>query len=662
MARTYKTRFLGLNTDLPATKLPSGTARTALNVTLKDGRLSKRSGFAEFEDDADGSSTAILNMWVAHFKAGTYVIVKVSDGGTPTPTGRFYQRKVSATAATSFTIISNTNGWTHSATEPGFGFVWNDRFITGDSGGVSQWNPSIGSGVLYKAGLPQPSAVTLVAAANGEKDGFYHCHYSYYNANLDVEGVVSAPCKAAGGPVKTRIAESNGGIAFPGAVAAPTGYEGTHCRIYTTMGNTEFLESGGVERETFSYRAAMDVQHVLASGTPGMNKSDQVLDWSNNLFTNEGGLPPPATIGCWTGGVAVYAGFTKMYVGGSTITGDGLAYSKFGRPTMVPLLITYSQTTMDSVADSRTVWPKGDHHFLPSPCDGEIIEAVAAGGTAVLYTATSTWVMRSTPDGKLYSVKRKEGFGCAGHLAAASIGFESHSMAHRAWTITTAQSFSNLSEDRFSTTLEEIPVAYQSISRMAPYSYEDEMWCAVAKTGETVARRILVLNRADGGQLVIYEPASDMWQEGEGITAMCEMAYSGATPTMLLATSKGRIFQYPDTGSDDDGNDFPAQWKGLFSTERSAYGQKLEKAEVQTGDDCSGRLRWAVTPYRADGESADADSGYVPRDNFINTLGLHNKADARFWTIELSSSAVAAGETATTWSVNDIILQLGRTG
>ena len=80
MARTVQTKFLGLNTDLPAVKLESGTARESLNVTVATGELAKRGGFAEWEDDADGSSTSIVGMWVAHFKAGTYVVVKLSTG------------------------------------------------------------------------------------------------------------------------------------------------------------------------------------------------------------------------------------------------------------------------------------------------------------------------------------------------------------------------------------------------------------------------------------------------------------------------------------------------------------------------------------------------------------------------------------------------------
>jgi len=655
VARTLKTRFLGINTDLPPTKLPSGTAREALNVTIKDGKLAKRQGFARYEASVDGGTTSIIGMWVAHFKAATYVVVKLS-------TGRYYQRK---TDQNSFTIISNTYGWTHT-NEVGFAFMWNDRFICGDSGGVSQWNPDIGGGVMYKAGLPQPTpALTLVAAANGAKNGFYHCHLAYYHSSLDVEGVVSAPYKGASGPIETRIADNYGGIIFSGNITVPTGYEATHCRVYTTMGNTEYIESGAYARETFSYRATIDVEvPIPTTDPPGMSKADASLDWTD-LFTNEGGLPPPARVACWTGGVAVYAGIEKLYIGGDTLTGDMAVYSKFGRPTMVPVPISYAQRPLGSATDDyKAFFPRGGHHLLPNPCDGAVVEAVAAGGTAVLYTNTSTWVMRSTPDGKLYAVKRKEGFGCVGHPAAAAMGFEAHALAHRAWTITTASGFADVSGQRFVEVLEDIPVAYMSSARMAPYSYENEMWCAVVKADEAVARRILVL---DGEQLVIYEPAASMWASGEGITAICELAYTGATPTMLVATNKGRILQFPDpSGATGDGPsdgkvDYPANWTGLFATERSAFSQKLEKVEIHSGDECSSRVRWTITPLRSDGETGSSDSGYLPRDNYVNACGLQSKADARFWKIDLSSKPVESPTAITNWSVFDIILQVGRT-
>jgi len=770
MASTLKTRFRGLNTDLPATKLASGTAREALNVTLVDGKLAKRAGFGEFEDDAGGSSTGIVGIWVAHFKADTYVIVKLT-------TGTLWHRK---RGEASFTQITTTH--THVGTEPGFAFMWADRFIYGDSGGVSQWNPAVGSGVMLRAGLPTPTPINLAAAANGCKDGFYHCHFSYYNNILDVEGVVSGPCKAAGGPAETRIADSEGGIAFASAVPAATGYEATHSRVYTTMGNTEVVQSGGIQREEFTYRAALDVELAIAAGapgTPGMNKGDQALDWSNT-FHNKGGLPPAARIGCWSGAVAVYAGdsgskgslslnsgevllqaqaagiaanqysvvitvrtpadtsktpiittgtngvgglkvtievnngagtandttnqdvvdalaanatclaafdastaaggtyFTTaaaedFFTGGVETSQDWVYYSDFGRPTMVPRLITYNQTAVgdDSTSwtDSRTIVPRGGHHLLPSPCDGAVVECVAAGGTIVLYTANSTWVMRSTPNGRLYAVKRDGGNGCVGHPAAAQFGFEAHAMAVRAWTVTTAGGFEDISQNAWTTTLEDIPVAQQSDARMAAFVNKDQIWCAVTKSGETTPRRILVLDASSGGrELMVYELAADAWEASEYITGMVEYAAAGAETTMLVATNHGRIFQYPDAaGLAGDGPtaskvDFPATWRGVFGTERSAFSQKVEIAEIHAGNNCSGRVRWTVKQVRANGETSPSDSGYLPTDNAIGTCGLASKTDARYYEVELNSPAVGSAGTPTTWSVYDIILRLTRVG
>jgi hypothetical protein len=43
-------QFGGLNTDLPFGKVQSGTARSAVNVTVRNGKLQKRAGFSEYED------------------------------------------------------------------------------------------------------------------------------------------------------------------------------------------------------------------------------------------------------------------------------------------------------------------------------------------------------------------------------------------------------------------------------------------------------------------------------------------------------------------------------------------------------------------------------------------------------------------------------------
>ena len=771
MAR-LKAQFRGLNTDLPISKLPSGSAREALNVTVANGRVAKRMGFATWIGGVN-STTGILFMYVARFEAAAYLFVKLS-GGT------FWQRQVWPASAASFTQIATTNGHTHDGSEPGFAFMWAERLIYGDNGGVSQWNPFYNSGVMVKAGLPKPArGATLSEAANGEKDGFYHCHYAWYDSLLDVEGVVSEPSFSAdgsGGPTETRIEARSGGLSFAHP-DLPTGYECTGMSVYSTMGNTEMVEVNGVQRETFSWRAAMDVRwehDAHPVGGPGMTKADQSLDWTQ-LFTNEGGEPPPSTVGCWTGAVAVYgAGFagvkaTATYTstngttevitittaaagyfgnrirvrfveretpndsptpiittatdtaalnrGGILITvdfnpttsyetttdlivsainadataslwvlassdGDGiwvdelgaaflaggvdalgasLCYSKFGRPTMVPQLATYQASTDGGYVDIRTITPRGGHHVIPSPIAGGAVAMCAAGGTAVVYGSSSTWVMRSTPDGHLYAVQRHGGLGCTGPLATAAFGFEVHAMANRAWTVTTAMGFQDISAFSWSTTLAEIPVTHQDEAVMAGYLWADQIWCAVASTAAGLARRILVLDKSAGSDMMIFEPASGLWATGEAIAAMCEMAYRTAEPTMLIGTNKGRILYYPATTAGDVGKDYPANWRGVYGTERGQFGQRLERLEIQAGDNCRGRLKWTAYPKRASSDSPEGETGFVEADNAINTIGLSNKPDARFWEIDLSSEAQADTETATAWEVEDMTLLLGRT-
>ena len=150
-----------------------------------------------------------------------------------------------------------------------------------------------------------------------------------------------------------------------------------------------------------------------------------------------------------------------------------------------------------------------------------------------------------------------------------------------------------------------------------------------------------------------------MWNSGEYITSMVEHRAANEEPHMLVGTSSGRIFKYP-YGTDDNGNDFPAHWRGVFGTERAAYSQKLEKVEVHTGDKCKAKVRWSVRPKRESGDTPTRDEGYLALDNAVNTCNIREKTDGRFWEIQIDSPPVASGETATTWTVNDIVLQVAR--
>ena len=111
--------FGGLLTDPDPIQVPSGSADIALNVTVRDGKLAKRHGFAEWEDNVTGGAD-VLFLDVVHYADGSaFVIAKLDDG-------KLYQRRSSAS---SFTQLSAG----HSTTAVGWSFFWCNRWFYIDS-------------------------------------------------------------------------------------------------------------------------------------------------------------------------------------------------------------------------------------------------------------------------------------------------------------------------------------------------------------------------------------------------------------------------------------------------------------------------------------------------------------------------------------------------
>ncbi len=299
-----RAQFGGANLDLPQLKLPSGTAiALPLNVTIRQGKLAKRTGFGEWQNHVS-STKSILGLFTAGFDNGSiYVIAKISDGAT----GTLWQRMVYPTDALTFTQI--TTNHTLSAVDAGWSFMWYDRFYYGDRGGLNKWHPTVNSGVAYKAGLPKPSSGPIATPALlGEKEGIYHCWYAFYNSKTREEGVVSEPSRLTGptaGPCETRIFDGYGGIGLSSLQALPSAYEADRYRVYSSMGSTEYLQVGANAAEACSWIGYLDVETTVA--TPAPHTADHVLR-TRVRFDNSGGEPPGTRFGCFTGAVAVYAG------------------------------------------------------------------------------------------------------------------------------------------------------------------------------------------------------------------------------------------------------------------------------------------------------------------------------------------------------------------
>ncbi len=469
-----RSQFGGINSDLDANRLPSGTADIAINIDLSSGELAKRGGFAVFSAAVSGT-TAVKNLFAAGFSSGQYhVVAKLADG-------RLYRRQVYPTDAGAFSAIETSH--THVGTDPGWGYLWADRFHYGDSGGISRWNPSVHGGVAYRDGLPKATTPVGFFAAGGEKEGLYHLHQAYRNSVTMEEGVVSTPSNL----VECHYGDDTGGIGvLLGSLDGP--YEGDSHVVYSTLGHTEYLE-GETSVECFSYVAYEDVVTPLA--TAGCNKADHVLDHTLR-FTNAGGEPPAAAIGCYTGSRAVYGGIP----GNSKIL-----YSIPGKPTMVPQNVTYTVG-----GDKRTVYPKP--YLAEIQCPGEAVRALAHGGGATIaLTPTRAYRLLAQNDGQLYATDSRTGNGACSVTAAVGTANGVHAIGYGTWVFIGQEGATDLAENRFSQLLLES--ADPSKTVMGYYGYKDQVWAAVVRTGDTEAQRILVWDIAAGknGAMTVFDLA-----------------------------------------------------------------------------------------------------------------------------------------------------------
>lgn len=555
--------FRGLNTDLPAEQLRSGTASVATNVTLRNGVLQKRAGFDEWEDDVNGAGGAILNIVQAKFANGkTYIVCKMDDGF-------LWQRDVENAA--SFSKI--TDLWSgHTADEKGSFFQYADRLLYFDTNGGTKWHPTAGT---WKAGIALPSKPTATAttATNGAKDGRYHYHTTFRNNVTGEEGLFSNPSDSV-----TCEADANNAINIA-SVTLPTSYEADQTIGYSTTGNTEYYGKGdGIEVRSFiAYR---DHQRN-SSGSWKATAADDVLRLRARMSTRWG-LPPAANLVAYDGDRAVYAG------------------AQAG-------LINFSLPKYPCSLPNRVEWSSGDDQMIldPDPWEswlgtgtaGEPTEVVAGGGVFGVFTDHETFILVDNEDRSMRLRKVRSGRGCVTHRAAVGTIGGIHAIGYRSWSVLSRNGFHDLSRDRFVTTLETIPVAQQTKTRMAEFAFHDQIWASVVGAGKTVAQNILIWDTTAGGTdengralggLSIFEIAG--MTSDESITAMAELSFGTAEPTMLIGTDDGRILQYPSLVGDDDSSGvrkhYAASWRGYIGANYPipVTTQRLKKAVVHAGE------------------------------------------------------------------------------
>lgn len=646
MTATLQTRFRGLNTDISPSRLASGTATVATNVTVRGGKLQKRGGFGVFEDDVNGSAGAVKNLAVAHFADGdVYVVAKVGTA--------LLQRK---TNAASFSAI--TGGQTHNASDRGWFFMWADRLHYFDRVGGTRWNPDANSGTAFKAGLCKPStAPAPTTAGGGEKDGSYHVHWCLRNSTTHEEGILSGTHTPA---VECAVDQDTdiSGIAISNWAtlkALHTDYEWDQAHFYTTLGNTEHISRGGDGEECFSYVVFDDAIVGTGSGTAGLNKADHVRD--KDAFGNAGGEPPGAAIGCYTGNRAVYG---KVYNSTPSLIPGRIMFSLPEYPTMVPQEETYSIG-----GDSKTFVPRPWEGVYRAGVEGGMTAMAYGGGIVALFGSTQAWALTATPDQRLYPVLQHASKGAVGDGAVVGTPFGVFAIGYRSLLLMSRQGVVDLAENRFETTMAEIPAAYQSIASMGYYGWRNQVWAAVAQSGETLAQRILVwdlsaADEGDPGALTIFEPAG--LDADEGITCMCELAYDGASPTMLVGTSKGRILQYPtgsaDVNTSSQSVNYAATWKGWFGQERVGHDQKVEALDIHCGANVASNVTLSLGAYRSGTETVTAGTYTLGKSSHREEVGIGNLdyTTGNLFSVQFASTDSVSEQ----WSIDDLSLRIER--
>lgn len=644
MAVTVRGKFGGLNTDLYPTRIRSGAADVALNVVVSKGELKKRGGFAQYEDDVDGSATGVRSLYVAHFADATvYVMAKLASG---TKNQQLYRRKSNAS---SFTAI--TTGATHNTADAGWWFTWADRVHCFDRAGGTRIKEASGSFTGYKAGLSKPSTgITFATASGGEKNGRYHVVWALRNNTTLEESI----CVGAQTPaLNCLLTTDTGGIAISNWAtlkALHTDYEWTHAGIYCSNGDTEWIPIGS-GFECYAYRYYLDAVVAVGDASAGLNKADHVHDPSE-MMTNAGGEPPGAIVGCVTS--AAQAIYGQVYESAALVP-DKISFSIPGYPTMVPKRETYSVG-----GDSKTFVPKPWDGFIRGALPGKISAMAYGAGVACAFTPTSTYVFNKLPDGRPYPVNVDPAKGCVGPQAAVGMPHGVFALGYRCllW-IKPNGSVLDLAVDRFTSTLDDIPAAQQAQAVAGYYGYRNQVWFAVVTAGTTYTKRILVYDIVED-ELTVFEPSC--FAATESITAMAELAYEGAEPTMLVGTDAGRILQYPTAAVDvnlaGSSVGYAATWRGYFGQERIAYDQAVDRLDSHNGANVADNV---VVSYRAmntPGETSTAETYTLTKDSLLEGLGFDfTRPAGHLYQLQFSSDNTVT----TQWTIKDLAWRLAKT-
>lgn len=669
---------------MPASNSPDGICLDTLNVTI-DGNsvLGGRLGFDVFNNNIT-SLGKILNMFVAAFSNGeVFVVTKRSDG-------KLYHWEVYPTAATGWTEIQNKwAGNLHSTADRGWFYMWADRMYYFDRIGGTKWDGTdasqAGAGV-WKAGIENSTGPLLAAIGGGGKDGHYHVTTTNFNTKTGEESVCSGPQSPAR---ESRLSDAKGGIQITNWTAASAGITDTTAdlnfefnahKVYCSLGNTERMGSGaGVEQ--FSYLFYLE-DWVLTSNDAtysGIFRMDANIV-RKPIHNYQGGQPPGARFGCWNGSQAVYLEVYPKAKGSVLVSSFGAAtlapgimmYSIPGFPAMVPQIVVYDIGGVDT--DRDNIVPTGGTHEIPTSINGLITGCGALGGSFLVFTNSSTYVLTPDSSGNMSPALADPVHGAIGWNPVVSTGSSVHAFGKDTWLRISSGGIQNAAHEAFTPTMQAIPNTAAGVAATVGgyYSHRNQVWFAVAKTGGTAgkAQRILIFDEGQRGLVGKYDPAN---LSTAGIMAMVELSHPLQAPIMLVALDTGVILSWPGSGHTDlvtggDAQSYACNHRVLVG--QSKRGDRLKMDRIRTSMElvpaAGVTLGVAGVQNAAQAKAVTTVTKLIPiatnapletRLDSGAAVDFDPKANGRMFAVEYSSTAQQGAD----WKVGDVIMEITRT-
>ena len=570
-----KTTFRGLNTDEPVNHLKSGTARESRNVIFEGSLLQGRFGFDQWVANVGhgvlkgcvvefASRKAVADGAAVFYEGECYTVLKADNG-------ELYYANVwdgsAAVVPSSWTALDDR--WEgHNTSDHGHFFTADDRLYYFDRKGGTKWSPTTfykydsasddepayGEGAedaAWKAGIASTKGALLTAASGGAMNGFYRVAAIKKDSRTRDTSIYPDPAAEA---VETRPFDSGGGFTVHnwttgGAESirddtSDLDYEWDTLVLGGTMGASE--QRFDAEAPSFQFFPHTEIARTQAAD-PALGTQDETIRFLSRgrAFANAGGTPPGCRHVAWNGQYALYG---NTYDSSGNPAPGQLMYSLPRHPAMVPGEQTYA------VGDYvTTVQPRPWVGMMPTAISGRIMGIGCVGSGFLVFTQNDAFsVVPSRIDGRLRCVRTRIGMGAVSESGVVSTSHGAHALGTDTWVFASSEGARDVADDKFASTLLEIPAAQRANSILAACPFRNEVWAAVAREtydctylGVLDGESWAVLSAAGTGEAYSYD-----WQlfpdapaAGDGVAFIF-----AAVPTGTLTLAVNRPATY--LGSD----------------------------------------------------------------------------------------------------------------